>query len=109
MSGVWIPPPSHPCAGHGCDGCAVCRAGQCCMSGTMPIGTAGSVASLDQLRAQRAEAKLLGTATPSLRALWERERARRGHEMTAETVALSPGSAGVDWLSFVGDDHAVER
>ena len=26
------PWPGHPCANHGCDGCAICQAGGCCGS-----------------------------------------------------------------------------
>lgn len=27
---TWQPWPGHPCEGHACDGCQVCRSGRCC-------------------------------------------------------------------------------
>lgn len=79
------------------------------MSSLLPMDAATSVTSLDQLWAQLAEAKLLGMATPSLRALWARNRARRGRVTTEETAALPSAGHDLDWLLPVGDDQAVER
>lgn len=33
-------PPRHPCADHGCDWCATCRAGGCCGNASQPVVSA---------------------------------------------------------------------
>lgn len=43
------PWPGHPCASHGCDGCAICQSGNCC--GGHAIGTPVTTDSLVNWRA----------------------------------------------------------
>lgn len=87
MSNTFHPWPGHPCAGHGCDGCTICRAGGCC--GAHAIAAGQQIDSVAELRQALHQLVTNGGGTPTLRSLASGRASRAGLGSGSELRALA--------------------